>query len=121
MRILYTILTDISSVFLWGAQFFSPKMKLFIQGRKQVYEDVKKGLEVSDKVIWFHCASLGEFEQGVPIMEALRKALPSYKLLVTFFSPSGYEIKKDSPVADAVCYLPLDTKRNAKKFLKIPK
>ena len=70
-------------------------------------------------MIWFHCASLGEFEQGRPVIEKLKTQKPNFKILVTFFSPSGYEVRKDYAYADAVCYLPLDTKNNAKKFVEI--
>jgi len=119
MQILYSFLTSISSIFLWVAQFFSGKMKLFVHGRKEVFSTLEKKVQRNDKTIWFHCASLGEFEQGLPIMEAVKSSMPDYKLIVTFFSPSGYEIKKDAPIADAVTYLPLDTISNAKKFLSI--
>ncbi|MCB0428155.1 MAG: 3-deoxy-D-manno-octulosonic acid transferase, partial [Mangrovimonas sp.] len=78
---------------------------------------LKKHLSKSDKTLWFHCASLGEFEQGLPVFKELRKLYPSHKFVVTFFSPSGYEIRKNTPVADVVVYLPWDTRANAKKFL----
>ena len=71
------------------------------------------------KTIWFHAASLGEFEQAIPIIEEIKKQYPQYKILVTFFSPSGYEIRKNYNLADVVCYLPLDSKSNAKMFLEI--
>jgi 3-deoxy-D-manno-octulosonic-acid transferase len=118
MQILYNFLTRISYVFLWGAQFFSKKMKLFIDGRKNVISTLQNKISITDKTIWFHCASLGEFEQGLPIMEAIKKLLPDYKIVVTFFSPSGYEIKKKSPIADLIVYLPIDTKYNAQKFVE---
>ncbi len=119
MRTLYTFLTYGSQVVLWPTQFFSKKMKLFVQGRKQVFQILNKHISSKDKTIWFHCASLGEFEQGVPIMEAIKREKPDHKLVVTFFSPSGYEIKKNTPIADVVTYLPYDTIKNAKQFLKI--
>ncbi|CAN0599547.1 unnamed protein product, partial [Ectocarpus sp. 12 AP-2014] len=72
-----------------------------------------------DKVIWIHAASLGEFEQGLPVLEQLKLSYPHYKTLLTFFSPSGYEVKKNSKVADVICYLPLDTKNNVKSFIKM--
>ena len=93
-------------------------MSLFIKGRKHTYHILEDKLKSSDKVIWVHTASLGEFEQGLPIIEALKKEYTNYKILVSFFSPSGYEIKKDTTAADAVVYLPLDTQTNAKKFIK---
>jgi len=117
MRILYNFLTRISYLFLWIAQYFSKKMKLFVSGRTQVFENLSQHITPEDKTIWFHCASLGEFEQGLPIMEVVKKEFPNHKIVVSFFSPSGYEVKKTTPVADVVIYLPLDTISNAKKFI----
>jgi len=117
MRILYSFLTRISYLFLWIAQFFSKKMKLFVSGRQAVFEKLAQHITAEDKTIWFHCASLGEFEQGVPIMETVKKEFPTHKIVVSFFSPSGYEVKKNAPIADVVVYLPLDTLPNAKKFI----
>lgn len=97
----------------------SPKLKLFVDGRKSVFKKLTNEIPKNRSVIWFHCASLGEYEQGVPVMEALKKAYPQYALLVTFFSPSGYEQKKKNALADVVTYLPLDTVKNAKQFVKI--
>ena len=87
-------------------------------GRKQTFQIIASGISPEDKTIWFHCASLGEFEQGVPVMESLRTTHPDHKIIVSFFSPSGYENKKNTPLADVVIYLPIDTKSNAKKFIK---
>lgn len=98
---------------------FSPKMHLFVAGRKHVYQDLRNAFDKKDKVIWFHAASLGEYEQGVPVIEAVKKEFPSHKILITFFSPSGYEIKKNNPLADSTVYLPLDTIKNARKFLDL--
>lgn len=92
-------------------------MKLFVNGRKNVFEILQQKISSEDKTIWFHCASLGEFEQGVPIMEAMKKLKSDHKIVVSFFSPSGFEIKKNTPLADAVVYLPMDTASNAKKFI----
>ena len=86
-------------------------------GRKQTFQIIAHGISPEDKTIWFHCASLGEFEQGVPVMQSLRTSHPNYKIIVSFFSPSGYENKKNTPLADVVVYLPMDTKSNAKKFI----
>ncbi len=97
---------------------FNDKLKLFVNGRKDVFEKLNRQISKEDKVIWFHTASLGEFEQGLPVIEEVKKDFSDHKILVTFFSPSGYEVKKNTTVADIVCYLPLDTKRNAKRFLK---
>lgn len=92
-------------------------MKLFVNGRKYVFEVLQQKISSPDKTIWFHCASLGEFEQGVPIMEAMKKLKPDHKIVVSFFSPSGFEIKKNTTLVDAVVYLPMDTPSNAKKFI----
>lgn len=119
MRILYSILMYLTAAVLWLLQFVSPKLKQFVRGRDGVYETLQKNRAPADRPIWFHCASLGEFEQGVPIMAAMRKKYPDRKIAVTFFSPSGYEIKKDTPLADVVTYLPLDTPANAAKFIEI--
>nr|WP_316936936.1 glycosyltransferase N-terminal domain-containing protein [Kordia jejudonensis] len=90
-------------------------------GRKTVFETLANQIETTDNVIWFHTASLGEYEQGLPVLEALKKQYPTHKFVLTFFSPSGYEVKKDSGVADVITYLPLDTKANAKRFLDLVK
>ena len=102
------------------AWFISPwnrKAKLWIRGRKAWLADLQQAIGPEEKVIWFHCASLGEFEQGRPVIEASRERFPDHKILLTFFSPSGYEKRKDYNKADHVMYLPLDTRRNAKKML----
>ena len=90
-----------------------------MSGRKKSFETLSEKISSDDLTIWFHCASLGEFEQGFPIMEAVKNHYPEYKILVSFFSPSGYEFKKVTPVADVVVYLPMDTKKNAKKFIAL--
>ncbi|MEH0156671.1 glycosyltransferase N-terminal domain-containing protein [Limibacter armeniacum] len=107
-------------VALQAAAPFNEKAALFLKGRKNVFEDLKKAFDGNTSpVAWFHCASLGEFEQGRPIIEEFRREYPTYKVLVTFFSPSGYEVRKNYDQADVVCYLPLDTAANAKKLLDI--
>jgi 3-deoxy-D-manno-octulosonic-acid transferase len=98
---------------------FSPKIKLFVEGRKTVFQSLGSKISSSDKTIWFHAASLGEYEQGLPVMEKIKKEFPNHKIVVTFFSPSGYEVRKNNSIADACVYLPLDTKSNAQKFLKL--
>ncbi|WP_340200506.1 3-deoxy-D-manno-octulosonic acid transferase [Ascidiimonas sp. W6] len=100
---------------------FNPKLKLFINGRKNVFEILQKQLEPTDHVIWFHAASLGEFEQGLPVMEGVKSNFPNHKILVTFFSPSGYEIRKNHPLPDVITYLPLDSLKNARKFIQLTK
>ena len=94
---------------------FHPKAKKWVNGRKNYWENIPN--IDSENVIWFHCASMGEYDQGKPIMEAWKKKHPTDFILVTFFSPSGYENIKDKSVGDFTCYLPLDTKKNAEKFM----
>ena len=98
---------------------FSPKIKLFVKGRKTVFQTLANKINVEDKTIWFHAASLGEFEQGLPVIEKIKIQFPNHKIVVTFFSPSGYEVRKNNTIADVTIYLPLDTKSNAQKFLKL--
>ncbi len=98
---------------------FHPKIKLFVQGRKETFVLLGKSFSKGDDIIWMHVASLGEFEQGFPIAQELKKEYPSHKILITFFSPSGYEVKKNTPVADAVVYLPMDTRKNVRLFLDL--
>lgn len=104
---------------------FNKKAKLWVDGRTHLFHKLKSDAERrqlrsrSAKVAWFHCASLGEFEQGRPVIEAFRKQYPDYKIVLTFFSPSGYEIRKNYSGADYIYYLPADTPENAKDFVKI--
>ncbi len=118
MSILYSFFISLFNLGLPIIGLFSPKLKLFVTGRKTVFNTLKEQFSAQDRVLWFHCASLGEYEQGVPVMEELKKKYPEHKLLVTFFSPSGYEVKKNSTLADVIVYLPLDTKANAKRFIE---
>ncbi len=111
----------ITGFFLKIVALFHKKLGLFVAGRKTVFETLTNKIQSTDNVIWFHTASLGEYEQGLPVLEALKKQYPTHKFVLTFFSPSGYEVKKDSGVADVITYLPLDTKANAKRFLDIVK
>lgn len=90
-----------------------------MNGRTTIFQQLKSSINPDDKVIWMHVASLGEFEQGLPILETLKSNYPNYKIVLTFFSPSGYEVKKKSEVAHVIVYLPMDTHNNAKKFLDI--
>lgn len=119
MSVLYSFLTYLSLPFIWASQFFSRKMKSFVQGRQNVFETLQNRLVSDRPVVWFHCASLGEFEQGLPVMQWILKKEPSYQLVVTFFSPSGYEAKKGFVQAQAVTYLPLDTPANARRFVRL--
>lgn len=118
MFFLYNLLTYIVAFGLQIAALFSPKLKLFVEGRKTVFDTLSQ-LRAIDKTIWFHAASLGEYEQGLPVMEKIKQKYPQHKIVLTFFSPSGYEIRKNTKAADVVVYLPLDTSANAKKFLQL--
>lgn len=101
------------------ASFFSKKIRAMIEGQKQTKRILKANIRPEDRVVWFHAASLGEFEQGRPLMERLRKQHPEYKILLTFFSPSGYEVRKNYEGADVICYMPFDTPVNVHNFLKL--
>lgn len=103
------------------ASFFNSKAKSFIHGRKNIFEELSQQLDSSKKTIWIHCASLGEFEQARPLIEKLKKEERNAFLLLTFFSPSGYEVKKNYNQVDLVCYLPIDSLQNAKRFIKMVK
>lgn len=119
MKFLYQIGIQIVALILPLTRFFSPKMKLFIEGRKQSFPILNEKTNASENYIWVHVASLGEYEQGLPIMEAFKSQYPQYKIVLTFFSPSGYEIRKDNKIADITLYLPLDTQHNVKRFLDL--
>ncbi|MRI02552.1 3-deoxy-D-manno-octulosonic acid transferase [Kriegella sp. EG-1] len=118
MHFIYNNLVHISWLILRLIALFNQKIKLFVKGRKNTFSILNKHISSTDRIIWVHVASLGEFEQGLPIIEELRKQYTDKKILVTFFSPSGYEVKKNTKAADIVCYLPFDTKNNAKQFLE---
>jgi 3-deoxy-D-manno-octulosonic-acid transferase len=118
MLFLYNIIVQIASLFIQIMALFVPKIKLFVNGRKTVFETLKQKLTHEDKTIWFHAASLGEYEQGLPVIEKIKEKFPNHKIVITFFSPSGYEVRKNNTVADVTVYLPLDTKQNAQKFIK---
>jgi 3-deoxy-D-manno-octulosonic-acid transferase len=103
------------------ASAWNPKAKEWINGRKNLFEELQKKIKPRDKVIWFHCASAGEFEQGKPVIEELKSVYPSHKILVSFFSPSGYNAARKYQYADIITYLPLDTNKNAKRFVELIK
>ena len=109
------------SLYLCGvflASLFSKKARALWRGERAALGVLRRKVQPGAQYVWFHCASLGEFEQGRPLMEALRERHPEYKILLTFFSPSGYEVRKNYAGADIVCYLPIDTIRNARRFLR---
>lgn len=119
MLFLYNIIIVITSQILKLIALFSPKIKLFVTGRKNVFAILKEKIETTDSTIWFHAASLGEYEQGLPVMEKVKEKYPTHKIILTFFSPSGYEVRKNNTIADVTVYLPLDTKANASKFIEL--
>ena len=119
MHFIYNIITLLAAQLLKFVALFSPKMKLFVDGRKSVFQTLVDKIQTSDKTIWFHAASLGEYEQGLPVIEAIKQQFPNHKIVVTFFSPSGYEVRKNNTVADVTVYLPLDTISNAKQFIDL--
>lgn len=119
MYFLYNLLILFAGFVLKITALFNKKIKLFIDGRKLTFFKLQQAISETDEVIWMHCASLGEFEHGRPIIEKLKLKFPNRKVVLTFFSPSGYEVRKNYENADVVCYLPLDSAENAKRFLEI--
>ena len=117
--LLYNIILFLFRSGIFIASWFNPKAKKWIQGRKGIMKSLQKAIPPNEKLIWMHCASLGEFEQGRPVLEKMKKNFPDYRMLLTFFSPSGYESQKKYSGADWVFYLPLDGPATAKKFLEI--
>jgi len=118
-----TLIYQLGIYFYWlTVQLFAPfdkKARQFVAGRKGWEKSLKDQIDPKANYLWFHCASLGEFEQGRPVIEKIKQQYPQYKVLLTFFSPSGYEIRKNYEGADVVTYLPVDTKRNARVFLEL--
>lgn len=119
MRYLYSFGIWIYWLFVRFAALFNEKAKFFAEGRKGLFGKLQSQLDPNARYIWFHVASLGEFEQGRPIMERIKQEHPDYKIILTFFSPSGYEIRKNYNGADIICYLPMDTVGNAHKFVQM--
>lgn len=117
MNLLYDLGLLIYHFGVWVASFWNDKAAKFIGGRKGVIEYISERIDANSKYVWVHAASLGEFEQGRPVIEQLKKLKPEYKIILTFFSPSGYEVRKNYDGADIVCYLPIDTSWGAKRFL----
>jgi len=124
---IYNFAIQLYTFSAWLASFFNKKAKLWTDGRKGILDQLEAQFETTTykptitnyNTIWIHVASLGEFEQGRPIIEKLKANFPNYKILLTFFSPSGYEIRKNYELADYVFYLPVDTKKNANRFVEI--
>ena len=120
MKLIYNIFIFLYPKAAWLISSKNAKARQWISGRKNIFQSLENAFRNNqDKVIWVHCSSLGEFEQGRPIMEAIKKTAPKQKILLTFFSPSGYEVRKDYPGADWIFYLPMDSSIHAKKFYAI--
>ena len=118
MKVLYNICIQFYYCIIYLTSIFSNKSRLWIKGRRHIFSELEK-LRDEKNIVWFHCSSLGEFEQGRSVIELYKQKHPNHKLLLTFFSPSGFEIRKNYKVVDWVFYLPLDTKFNAKNFVEI--
>ena len=121
MQFLYNTGIRLYHFLIWVVSFRNPKARKWLSGRKNLFEKIQKEVVPGERLLWFHVSSLGEFEQARPVIEGVKKDFPGYKILLTFFSPSGYELRKDYPLADYVYYLPLDTPRNASRFLDVVK
>ena len=119
MKFFYYLALKIYEIIICFFSNFNEKARFFRNGRKNIFEKIEKNVPKSEKKIWFHCASMGEFEQALPLIEIIKKEFPEMKILLTFFSPSAYEIRKNYKNADYIFYLPLDFKKNAKKFIEL--
>jgi len=121
MRFIYNIFIFVYRLGIGITAIFNAKASLWVKGRKSVLKRIAKAVNPGENIIWFHCASLGEFEQGRPIIERIKSSHPEIKIFLTFFSPSGYEIRKNYKSADYIFYLPYDSPRNAKRLVEIVK
>lgn len=117
LQFIYNIGISFTGFILKIVALFNTKIKLGVEGRQHTFQILEQNIKPTDKTLWFHCASLGEYEQGLPVFEHLKAHYSNHKIVLSFFSPSGFEIRKNSPIADVVVYLPLDTKKNANRFL----
>ena len=119
MKVLYNIGILIFSALAHLAALFDSRASLWVKGRKNWEEKIAEKISPRDRIVWIHCASLGEFEQGRPVIEAIKRDMTEFKIMLTFFSPSGYEIRKNYDNADCISYLPLDTPANASSFIRL--
>ena len=119
MSVLYNIAIWCYGALIGLVGLFNNKAKLFSRGRKGLLQKIAAEVDHSAPIVWFHCSSVGEFEQARPLIEWYKENSKEYKILLTFFSPSGYEMRKNYPLADWIYYLPVDTASNARKFLDI--
>ncbi|MGQ9620121.1 MAG: 3-deoxy-D-manno-octulosonic acid transferase [Bacteroidales bacterium] len=118
MNFIYSLIIRIYTCVIYIASLFNSKARLWIEGRRRWQLKLASGTMDFKKTIWIHCASLGEFEQGRPLIEKIKKEMPDFRILLSFFSPSGYEIRKNYPLADYICYLPADTPENSRLFIE---
>src|SRR5437868_2703831 len=121
MRSLYTLTIRLYYFSILCASLFNKKARSWIAGRKNVFQEISSKIKGDENLIWIHCASLGEFEQGRPLIEKIKSQKTNSKIILTFFSPSGYEVRKNYELADHIFYLPLDTPGNAEKFIRLTK
>ena len=121
MGILYNIGIYFYKLGIWFFSLFNDKARKLVVGQNQVFALLSEKIDPNSNYVWFHAASLGEFEQGRPVIEKMKLERPDTKILLTFFSPSGYEVRKNYPGADIICYLPLDTPNNVNRFVKLVK
>lgn len=119
MQYLYNTIVFLATYLLQILSFLNPKIKLFVDGRKNVFDILRQNIHTSDRVLWFHVASLGEYEQGLPVIEQMKRRFPSHKIVISFFSPSGFEVKKNNQMANTTIYLPLDSRQNVREFLDL--
>ena len=119
MLFIYNLIVVLADFILKIVALFNNKIRLFVDGRKPIFKILSNKIKAYDKTIWFHAASLGEYEQGLPVMERMKSRFPNHLIVLTFFSPSGYEVRKNNTIADVTVYLPLDTQSNVNQFLKL--
>ena len=119
VKAIYSFLVQLAWLHLRLIAKFNPKIKLFVEGRRKTFSLLEQYFSSEHKTVWMHVASLGEYEQGLPVLEALKQKYPKYQIVLTFFSPSGYEVKKDKTPADVVAYLPMDTLKNVRRFIDL--
>ena len=119
--LIYRLFLQTYSFVIWLASLFKEKARLWVKGRERIFEKIQESLKPNEERIWFHCSSVGEFEQARPLIEAIKLTSPNKKIFLTFFSPSGYELRKNYKQADYVFYLPLDGKMNARRLVALVK
>ena len=117
--VVYNFIIRLTNLLLPAIGLVNKKIKKGVSGRRNTFKFLKKNVQENDQVFWFHCASLGEYEQGLPVFKKLKELYPKAKVVLSFFSPSGYEIRRKNPITPIVIYLPLDTQKNVESFIKI--